>query len=168
MGAVEVKVKCVVDLKMGSITRNKETAGNYTSVPVFVNTLYNLVTDVYEWGWGQSFHFSFSSPNLSYRDAVHIHEKHADDLINAHPGLKVLNVGCEVSGLMRAITARLRSNITRTTINEYQVARVCTHNQKAGLDLICDLVCDNFLSIPSVFSLSLSLTVLVLETIFNR
>ncbi|XP_039118458.1 splicing factor-like protein 1, partial [Dioscorea cayenensis subsp. rotundata] len=37
-----------------------------TSVPVFVNTLYNLVTDVYKWGYGaKASTFSFSIPNLS-------------------------------------------------------------------------------------------------------
>ena len=27
-------------------------------VAELVDTFYNLVTDIYEWGWGQSFHFS--------------------------------------------------------------------------------------------------------------
>ena len=29
-----------------------------------VDTFYNLVTDVYEWGWGQSFHFSPLLPGM--------------------------------------------------------------------------------------------------------
>ena len=30
----------------------------FQCVAELVDTFYNLVTDVYEWGWGQSFHFS--------------------------------------------------------------------------------------------------------------
>ena len=86
MGAAEVKGKRAVDLKMGSITRDKvqdkytqywsffrrpketaTTAAAAEKVPDFVDTFYNLVTDIYEWGWGQSFHFSPSLPGRSHR-----------------------------------------------------------------------------------------------------
>ncbi|VAI10423.1 unnamed protein product [Triticum turgidum subsp. durum] len=89
MGAAEVKGKRAVDLKMGSITRDKvqdkytqywsffrrpkETATTQASadkVPAFVDTFYNLVTDIYEWGWGQSFHFSPSLPGLRRQDEI--------------------------------------------------------------------------------------------------
>ncbi|VFQ80607.1 unnamed protein product [Cuscuta campestris] len=39
-------------------------------VPHFVDTFYNLVTDIYEWGWGQSFHFSTSIQGKSHRDLL--------------------------------------------------------------------------------------------------
>ncbi|KAJ0969834.1 hypothetical protein J5N97_022711 [Dioscorea zingiberensis] len=164
MGAAEIKGKRAVELKMGSITRDKvqdkykqywsffrrpkETASDSTNVPAFVDTFYNLVTDIYEWGWGQSFHFSPSIPGLSHRDATRVHEERAADLIRARPGLKVLDVGCGVGGPMRAIAAHSRANIVGITINEYQVARARAHNRKAGLDSICDVVCGNFLSMP--------------------
>lgn len=49
----------------GILDRNKTTE--------LVNTFYNLVTDIYEWGWGQSFHFSPLLPgkNAAQSEAAH-------------------------------------------------------------------------------------------------
>jgi 24-methylenesterol C-methyltransferase len=131
MGATKVKGKRAVDLKMGSITRDKvqdkytqywsffrrpkETATKAASVekvPAFVDTFYNLVTDIYEWGWGQSFHFSPSLLGHSHRDATRVHEERVTDLLGARPGHRLLDIGCGVGGTMRAIAAHSGSNDT--------------------------------------------------------
>ncbi|XP_042453138.1 24-methylenesterol C-methyltransferase 2-like [Zingiber officinale] len=99
MSSAEVKGKRAVNLKMGSIMqdkvqdkykqywsfflRSKEgivAASDDDNVPAFIDTFYNLVTDIYEWGWGQSFHFSPSLPGRSHREATRIHEEPAADL----------------------------------------------------------------------------------------
>lgn len=167
MGAAEVKGKRAVDLKMGSITRDKvqdkytqywsffrrpkETATTQASadkVPAFVDTFYNLVTDIYEWGWGQSFHFSPSLPGRSHRDATRVHEERVADLLAARPGHRVLDVGCGVGGPMRAIAAHSGAHVVGITINEYQVNRARAHNRKARLDAQCEVVCGNFMAMP--------------------
>ncbi|KAK8963124.1 24-methylenesterol C-methyltransferase 2 [Platanthera guangdongensis] len=164
MGSAEVKGKRAVDLKMGSITRDKvqdeykqywsffrrpnETAESSEKVPDFVDTFYNLVTDIYEWGWGQSFHFSPSLAGRSHREATRIHEERVVDLVQARPGHRILDVGCGVGGPMRAIASRSGSDIVGITINEYQVGRARAHNRKAGLDAACEVVCGNFLQMP--------------------
>ncbi|CBI18913.3 unnamed protein product, partial [Vitis vinifera] len=117
-------------------------------VPDFVDTFYNLVTDIYEWGWGQSFHFSPAVPGKSHRDATRLHEEMAVDLIDVKPGDRILDVGCGVGGPMRAIAAHSRANVVGITINEYQVNRARLHNRKAGLDSLCEVVCGNFLQMP--------------------
>nr|CAD1844788.1 unnamed protein product [Ananas comosus var. bracteatus] len=132
MGAAEVKGKRAVNLKMGSITRDKvkdkytqywsffrrpkETVSAADKVPAFVDTFYNLVTDIYEWGWGQSFHFSPSVQGRSHRDATRLHEERVAELVRAGPGQRV--------------------------------ARARAHNRKAGLDAQCEVVCGNFLQMP--------------------
>ncbi|CAL9087117.1 unnamed protein product [Musa textilis] len=167
MGAAEVKGKRAVNLKMGSITRDKvqdkykqywsffrrpkediAAASDGDKVPAFVDTFYNLVTDIYEWGWGQSFHFSPSLPGRSHREATRLHEERAADLIAAHAGQRVLDVGCGVGGPMRAIAAHSGAHVVGITINEYQVARARAHNRKAGLHDRCEVVCGNFLEMP--------------------
>ncbi|OAY63588.1 24-methylenesterol C-methyltransferase 2-like [Ananas comosus] len=164
MGAAEVKGKRAVNLKMGSITRDKvkdkytqywsffrrpkETVSAADKVPAFVDTFYNLVTDIYEWGWGQSFHFSPSVQGSSHRDATRLHEERVAELVRAGPGQRVLDVGCGVGGPMRAIAARSGAHIVGITINEYQVARARAHNRKARLDAQCEVVCGNFLQMP--------------------
>ena len=35
-------------------------------VAELVDKFYSLVTDLYEWGWGQSFHFSRRLPNRDW------------------------------------------------------------------------------------------------------
>lgn len=163
LGSAEQKGKRAVHLSGGSIDREKvqdkykqywsffrrpkeiETADN---VPAFVDTFYNLVTDIYEWGWGQSFHFSPSIPGKSHRDCTRIHEEMAVDLLGVKPGTRILDVGCGVGGPMRAIAAHSGANVVGITINEYQVKRARMHNKKAGLDSQCEVVCGNFLQMP--------------------
>ncbi|TYI27751.1 hypothetical protein ES332_A05G198100v1 [Gossypium tomentosum] len=145
LGPAEQKGKRAVDLSGGSISAEK-VQDNYKQywsffrqpkeietaekVPDFVDTFYNLVTDIYEWGWGQSFHFSPSIRGKSHRDATRLHEEMAVDLIEVKPGDRVLDVGCGVGGPMRAIATHSRANVVGITINEYQV------------------VCGNFLEMP--------------------
>ncbi|OIV96300.1 hypothetical protein TanjilG_09727 [Lupinus angustifolius] len=163
LGPAEQKGKRATDLSGGSISAEKvrDNYNNYWSffrrpkeietadkVPDFVDTFYNLVTDIYEWGWGQSFHFSPSIPGKSHRDATRLHEEMAVDLIEAKPGHKILDVGCGVGGPMRAIASHSRANVVGITINDYQVNRAKLHNKKAGLDSLCEVVCGNFLEMP--------------------
>ncbi|KAJ8772631.1 hypothetical protein K2173_027808 [Erythroxylum novogranatense] len=163
MGPAEQKGKRAVDLSGGSISSDKvgDKYKQYWSffrrpkeiettekVPDFVDTFYNLVTDIYEWGWGQSFHFSPSVPGKSHRDATRLHEEMAVDLIDAKHGDRILDVGCGVGGPMRAIAKHSRANVVGITINEYQVNRARLHNKKAGLDTLCEVVCGNFLEMP--------------------
>lgn len=163
LGAAEQKGKRAVDLSGGSIAAEKiqDKYRQYWSffrrpkeiekadkVPDFVDTFYNLVTDIYEWGWGQSFHFSPAVPGKSHREATRLHEEMAVDLINVGPGKKILDVGCGVGGPMRAIASHSRANVVGITINEYQVNRAKMHNKKAGLDGLCEVVCGNFLEMP--------------------
>ena len=163
LGPAEQKGKRAVHLSGGSISAEKvqdkykqywsffrrpkeiETADK---VPAFVDTFYNHVTDIYEWGWGQSFHFSPAIPGKSHRDATRLHEEMVADLLGMAPGHRVLDAGCGVGGPMRAIAAHSGSNVVGITINEYQVNRARIHNKKAKLDAQCDVVCGNFLQMP--------------------
>ncbi|CAI0382423.1 unnamed protein product [Linum tenue] len=164
LGPAEQKGKRAADLSAGSISaekvqdnynqywsffrRPKETVGVADKVPDFVDTFYNLVTDIYEWGWGQSFHFSPSLRGKSHAEATRLHEVAAADLIGAKPGHRVVDVGCGVGGPMRAIAAHSRANVVGITINDYQVKRARDHNRKAGLDALCEVVQGNFLEMP--------------------
>ncbi|XP_076942168.1 24-methylenesterol C-methyltransferase 2-like [Bidens hawaiensis] len=163
LGSAEQKGKHAVKLSGGSIERDhvQENYNNYWSffrrpkeiekaenVPAFVDTFYNLVTDIYEWGWGQSFHFSPAIPGKSNLESTRKHEEMAVDLIGVRPGQRILDAGCGVGGPMRAIGKHSGCNVVGITINEYQVSRAKAHNKKAGLDKLCEVVCGNFLEMP--------------------
>lgn len=158
-GAAEQKGKRAIDLSGGSISAEhiQSKYNQYMSffrrptadkVPDFVDTFYNLVTDIYEWGWGQSFHFAPSLPGKSHKDSTRLHEEMAVDLIKVGPGKQILDVGCGVGGPMRAIAAHSKANVVGITINEYQVKRAKLHNKKAGLDHLTKVVLGNFLEMP--------------------
>jgi 24-methylenesterol C-methyltransferase len=163
VGQAETKGKAAVEIGGGSISRDevstefrayaaffrrpKEIA-NETQVPKLVDTFYNLVTDIYEWGWGQSFHFSPALKGKSHKEETRAHEERVAELLRIGPGDKVLDAGCGVGGPMRAIAARSGANVVGITINDYQVARARSHNKKAGLDALCEVVCGDFLSMP--------------------
>ncbi|KAL3684021.1 hypothetical protein R1sor_002043 [Riccia sorocarpa] len=159
----EQQGKRAVELGGGSLGR-EQVADNYKeyatffekpkeiekadNVPKLVDTFYNLVTDIYEWGWGQSFHFSPDVQGKSNREATRLHEVKVAELLKLKPGMKVLDAGCGVGGPMRAIAAHSGSKVVGITINDYQVARARSHNKKAGLDQQCEVVCGDFLHMP--------------------
>ena len=72
--------------------------------PEFVEQFYNLVTDIYEWGWGQSFHFSPGIPGQSQRVDEAAHECRIADAIGLRPGKRAVDMGCGVGGPMRTPT----------------------------------------------------------------
>ncbi|KAF7144085.1 hypothetical protein RHSIM_Rhsim05G0164000 [Rhododendron simsii] len=67
-------------------------------------SFYNLITYIYELGWGQSFHFSPSIRGTD-RDSTSLHEDMAVNLILVSPDL-----GCGIGGPMQAITERFNGD----------------------------------------------------------
>lgn len=70
-----------------------------------MDKFYSLVTDLYEWGWGQSFHFSRRLPNRDWAASEVAHEAWAAATIRLGPGKKALDVGCGVGGPMRTVAS---------------------------------------------------------------
>ena len=95
-----------------------------------VDVFYSLVTDLYEWGWGQSFHFSPKLPSKGWKESEAAHEARIAAILNAKPGQKILDCGCGVGGPMRTIAAVSGAHVVGITINEYQVGRATYHNSK--------------------------------------
>mmetsp|Transcript_36001 Transcript_36001/g.78555 ORF Transcript_36001/g.78555 Transcript_36001/m.78555 type:complete len:372 (-) Transcript_36001:383-1498(-) len=118
------------------------------NTPKFVDTFYNLITDFYEYGWGQSFHFAPRNRGESFDQSIIRHELKIADQIKLKPGMKVLDAGCGVGGPMRAIAKGTGGNVVGITINDYQVSRCKAENAKAGLSNQCDIVQGSFLEMP--------------------
>ena len=113
-----------------------------------VDKFYSLVTDLYEWGWGTSFHFSPLLPGKDWPACESAHEARIAALTGLEPGKTALDVGCGVGGPMRTIASTSGGNVTGITINEYQVTRANYHNAKLGLEAQCKAVRGNFLEMP--------------------
>ncbi|GAB4820962.1 hypothetical protein N2152v2_008008 [Parachlorella kessleri] len=113
-----------------------------------VDKFYSLVTDLYEWGWGQSFHFSPKLPIRDWSGSEAAHEARIGAILGLAPGKTALDCGCGVGGPMRTIAAASGGNVTGITINGYQVKRATYHNEKVGLEKQCRVVQGNFLEMP--------------------
>ncbi|KAF2167079.1 hypothetical protein M409DRAFT_54287 [Zasmidium cellare ATCC 36951] len=94
---------------------------------------YNLATDLYEYGWAQSFHFCRFSKGEAFRQALARHEHYLALKMNLQEGMKVLDVGCGVGGPAREIAKFSGVNITGLNNNDYQIERATAYAQKEGL-----------------------------------
>ncbi|KAG1656055.1 hypothetical protein FOA52_004474 [Chlamydomonas sp. UWO 241] len=113
-----------------------------------VDVFYSLVTDMYEWGWGQSFHFSPKLPNHGLKASEVAHETRIAATLGLRPGMKALDCGCGVGGPLRTIASVSGAHVTGVTINQYQVDRATYHNNRSGLSSLTSVVRGDFTQLP--------------------
>ena len=94
---------------------------------------YNLATDLYENGWGSSFHFCRFAPGEPFRQAIARHEHYLAHVMGLRDGMKVLDVGCGVGGPAREIAKFAGVNIVGLNNNDYQIERATKYAAKEGL-----------------------------------
>eukprot|EP01083_Nonionella_stella_P044562 119962_1 len=110
-----------------------------SNAQAFVDSFYNVVTDFYETGWGQSFHFAARGPNESFRESIIRHEHYLALQLNIKANDVVLDLGCGIGGPMRNISQFTGAKITGVTINQYQVNRGNELNKQLGFGEDCVL-----------------------------
>ncbi|EQB43648.1 hypothetical protein CGLO_17679 [Colletotrichum gloeosporioides Cg-14] len=112
---------------------------------------YNLVTDFYEYGFGQSFHFCRPAIAESLKQGIARHEHYLAHMINIKKGMKVLDVGCGVGGPAREIAKFTGAYITGLNINEYQVERAARYTKKERMDKNVQFVQADFMVKSTLF-----------------
>ena len=85
----------------GAITAQESVEERKARYAAMVDHFYNLVTDFYEWGWGQSFHFGPRYINETFMESIKRAEYHLCSRLGMKPGVRALDVGCGVGGPMR-------------------------------------------------------------------
>jgi len=113
-----------------------------------VVNFYDLVTDFYEYGWGESFHFAPRHKLESFPASIARHEFYIPLRLGLKPGKRVLDVGCGVGGPARAIARFSGANVTGININDYQLGRAQLHNKRDNLDNLVECVKGDFLNMP--------------------
>jgi len=98
-----------------------------------VNSFYNLVTDFYEYGWGQCFHFAPRFKGETFNESILRAEHHLCSKLSLSSSMKVLDVGCGVGGPARNISQFSKASVTGVTINAYQVKVGTDYNNDKGL-----------------------------------
>lgn len=117
-----------------------------------INHFYNLVTDFYEWGWGQSFHFGPRFKNETFVESIKRAEYYLCSRIGLKHGMRALDVGCGVGGPMRNMCIFTGAQIDGITINQYQVNIGNKYNQQLGLDNLCKLTRGDFQDLAKVWA----------------
>lgn len=120
--------------------------GSYATT---VTAFYDLITDFYEYGWGQSFHFAPAKGGASFEEAIAGHQHFLGEAIGLKPGMEVLDIGCGVGGPQRAIARAFGASIAGLNINEYQLEKCAAYNRRAGLESLCSVLHGDFMDIPA-------------------
>mmetsp|Transcript_11670 Transcript_11670/g.35598 ORF Transcript_11670/g.35598 Transcript_11670/m.35598 type:complete len:355 (+) Transcript_11670:79-1143(+) len=109
-----------------------------------VQDFYSIATDLYEYGWGQSFHFGVLWKDGGFQDAIRRYEYYLPLRLKTSPGDKLLDLGCGVGGPMRNIARFSGTKITGVNISEYQVFRANKLSERAGLQDQCEAKVGDF------------------------
>ena len=91
-----------------------------------INKYYDLVTDLFEYGWSKSFHFAPRAPNESFAESLARHERNLAERLDQRPGMRVADLGCGVGGPLREIARFSGATIVGVNNNEYQLERART------------------------------------------
>jgi sterol 24-C-methyltransferase len=125
-----------------------DAAAKRARYAVLVNEFYDLVTDFYEYGWGQSFNFASRFRDESLREAIARGEHALARHLELRPGMRVLDVGCGIGGPMRSIARFSGAEIVGINNNDYQLRRAETHTRAAGLEGLCSAQKGDFMAMP--------------------
>lgn len=84
---------------------------------------FTLITDFFEYGWGDAFHMAPLKPGWSFSRSMAEVEKHFAQLVGAKPGARVADLGMGIGGPMRRLVEFTGAHISGITICQYQVNR---------------------------------------------
>ena len=106
---------------------------NYALTNVECPSYYNLATDLYEYGWGSSFHFCRFWPGEPFLQAIARHEHYLALKMGIEENMRVLDVGCGVGGPAREIVKFTGANVIGLNNNDYQIERAAEYAKRDGL-----------------------------------
>jgi len=92
--------------------------------PQMVSRYYDVATRFYEYGWGQSFHFTPRRSGEGLQAALHRQETGVGELLALGPGTKVADIGCGVGGPLVTIAGATGASITGINFNAYQIVDI--------------------------------------------
>ena len=138
------EVESVVDEYMAIYGAGEETRREqYRS---FVNHYYDLVTDFYEFGWGNSFHFAPRRRGESFKASILRHQHFLSDRLGLKPGMQVLDAGCGVGGPMGNLARHSGASFVGINNNAYQIERAKHHTR--DVEELCRFIHGSYMQIP--------------------
>ena len=113
---------------------------------VLANHFYNLVTDLYEFAWGPSFHFASRREGESFKASLLRYQRFVADRLSLKPGMEVLDVGCGVGGPMGNLARHSGASFVGININAYQIERAKMHTR--DVRSLCRFIHGDYMQIP--------------------
>ncbi|ODN98544.1 sterol 24-C-methyltransferase [Cryptococcus wingfieldii CBS 7118] len=129
-------------------THRANRLDQYTDV---VNGYYDGATELYEYGWAESFHFCRFYKGEAFLQALARHEHYLASMMHLKPGMRVLDVGCGVGGPAREIARFADVNIVGVNNNDFQIGRATSKSAKAGLSDKVSFVKGDFMKLSEQF-----------------
>ncbi|KAK7442514.1 Delta(24)-sterol C-methyltransferase [Stygiomarasmius scandens] len=133
---------------------NESRLESYADV---VNGYYDGATNLYEWGWSQSFHFSRFYQGESFTASLARHEHYLAFKMGLRPNkasgksMRVLDVGCGVGGPAREISMFTDCEVVGLNNNEFQIGRARRYTKKMGLEGKVTFVKGDFMKLVEQF-----------------
>jgi sterol 24-C-methyltransferase len=112
-----------------------------------VNAYYDLVTDFYEYGWADSFHFAPRYRGESFKGSLARHQHFVAHRLCLGPADEVLDAGCGVGGPARSIARFSGARVFGLNNNAYQVARARALTARARLQHRCRFEVGDFMNL---------------------
>lgn len=142
-------------LSASTITRynslfHGDTAHRKRDYKQLVATYYDLATDFYKWGWGNSFHFANCLHGETFNQSLIRHEATLVGKMRLPcNNASILDCGCGIAGPAVNIANMLPgAKITGITINEYQVTRGSELCKQRNLHDRIEIVHGDFMNLP--------------------
>jgi len=127
---------------------NATVEGRKSEATSLVNEYYDLVTDFYEFGWGQSFHFAPRFDGETFFESLARHEYYLAARGQFKPTDHLIDMGCGVGGPLRNMCRFTGAKVTGINNNAYQIRRAKRWDTKYGLQGQTDYVKTDFNSMP--------------------
>lgn len=118
---------------------------------LFPSGYYDGATELYEYGWAKSFHFSRFYKGESFAASLARHEHYLSSMMNLRPGMRVLDVGCGVGGPAREIARFADVNIVGLNNNDFQIGRARRYTRDADLEDQVKFVKGDFMKLAEQF-----------------
>ncbi|KEG13370.1 putative sterol 24-c-methyltransferase [Trypanosoma grayi] len=114
--------------------KDASVKGRKEEATEMVNEYYDLVTDFYEYGWGQNFHFAPRYLCESFYESLARHEFFLAYQASFKPTDTVLDLGCGVGGPARNVLRFAGCSVMGVNNNEYQISRGRRHDTRLGMN----------------------------------
>mmetsp|Transcript_9616 Transcript_9616/g.28125 ORF Transcript_9616/g.28125 Transcript_9616/m.28125 type:complete len:372 (-) Transcript_9616:623-1738(-) len=115
-------------------------------------SFYNLATEFYEYGWGDSFHFGTRGRHEPHAKAILNSQNFVAQKLQVSDMDRVLDMGCGIGGPLRGVVRATGANVTGLSINEHQIMRgkEITATLSPWMQARCHFVVQDYLDVKGL------------------